>query len=220
MEDYRKQAADPQRPVDWRDLCAQQIVAARRDCGPLDGGRFLRGAVTYYRSRQGSAQSRTGVATPDPELCAAYRLRAASWSNYKMPYVPALPAGTSCVPREPCCATTNKRCDPISNGSAFAFTATPCVDAAAPAAGRFPRLSSNPEETLITPHDAPFPDSADAISASSPPEDLQTVCLRRLDDLQRTALTDPDHWRANLNSAGGGLLRMGMRLEEAFETVC
>ena len=77
MEDYRKQAADPQRSVDWRDRRAQQIAAARRHCGPQDGDRFLRGAVAYYRSRQGSAPSPSGAAAPDPELCAAYRLRTA-----------------------------------------------------------------------------------------------------------------------------------------------
>ena len=151
MEDYRQQAADPQRHVDWRDRRAQQTAAARRYCGPQEGDRFLRGAVAHYRSRQGSAPSRSGVAAPDPELGAAYRLRTANWSNYKTADVLALPAGASCVPRGRYCATTNKRCDPSSNGSAFTFTATPCVDAAAPTApslrpprGRFPRLSSNP----------------------------------------------------------------------------
>ena len=67
-------------------------------------------------------------------------------------------------------------------------------------------------------HDVPPSLSVDATPASSPPEDLQSVRLRRLDDLQRSALTDPDPWRANLTAGGGGLLRMGMRLEEAFET--
>ena len=67
-------------------------------------------------------------------------------------------------------------------------------------------------------HDNPLPPADDATPASTPPEDLQTVRLRRLDDLQRTALTDPDPLRANLTAAAGSLLRMGWRLEAAFET--
>ena len=67
-------------------------------------------------------------------------------------------------------------------------------------------------------HDNPLPLSGDATPATAPPEELHTVRLRRLDDLQRTALTDPDPLRATLTAAGGGLLRMEMRLEDAFET--
>ena len=67
-------------------------------------------------------------------------------------------------------------------------------------------------------HDNPLPLSGDATPATAPPEELHTVRLRRLDDLQRTALMDPDPLRANLTAAGGGLLRMEMRLEDAFET--
>lgn len=63
-------------------------------------------------------------------------------------------------------------------------------------------------------HDAQHSD----VPELSPQEDLQAARLRRLDDLQRKALKDPDPWLANLAAAGGGLLRIGMRLEETIET--
>lgn len=77
MEDYRKQAADPQRPVDWRDRLARQIVLAKRYCGPQDGDPFLYGAVGYHRDRQANARRRPRASASDADLCAAYQLRAA-----------------------------------------------------------------------------------------------------------------------------------------------
>lgn len=77
MEDYRKQAADPQRPVDWRDRLARQIAAANRYCGPQDGDAFLCGAVAYHRDRQAKARRRPHASASDADLCAAYQLRAA-----------------------------------------------------------------------------------------------------------------------------------------------